>query len=100
MVIRGHVTIGKECTIEAAAIGSFVRIGNGCKIGKRCLIKDACILEEGTALGDDTVVPPFSRVQGRPGLVVEELPPSAAMDLQSAALQTYQSFVEDQSSLN
>jgi dynactin-5 len=99
MVIRGHVTIGKECMIEAAAIGSFVRIGNGCKIGKRCFIKDACILEEGTILGDDTVVPPFSRVKGRPGLVVEELPPSAAMDLQDAALQTYQSFVEDQSSL-
>jgi dynactin-5 len=94
------VTIGEECTIEAAAIGSFVRIGNGCKIGKRCFIKDACILEEGTVLGDDTVVPPFSRVKGRPGLVVEELPPSAAMDLQAAALQAYQSFVEDQSSLN
>jgi dynactin 5 len=97
MVIRGHVTIGKECTIEAAAIGSFVRIGDACKIGKRCLVKDSCIIEEGTVLGDDTVVPPFSRVKGRPGLVVEELPPSAAMDLQDAALQVYQAFVEDQS---
>ena len=94
-VIRGHVTIGNECTIEAAAIGSFVRIGDACKIGKRCFIKDACIIEEGTVLGDDTLVPPFSRVKGRPGLVVEELPPSAAMDLQDAALQVYQTFVDD-----
>jgi dynactin-5 len=52
VVIRGHVTIGNECTIEAAAIGSFVRIGNACKIGKHCLIKDACIIEEGTVLGN------------------------------------------------
>jgi len=97
MVIRGHGVIGKSCEIQAASIGSFVRIGDNVKIGKRCLIKDACIIEEGTILGDDTVVPPFSRVKGRPGLVVEELPPSAAMDLQDAALQTYQSFVDEQS---
>ena len=97
MVIRGHAVIGKSCDIQAASIGSFVRIGDCCKIGKRCFIKDACILEEGTILGDDTVVPPFSRVQGQPGLVVEELPPSAAADLQDAALETYQSFVDEQS---
>ena len=100
MVIRGHDTIGKDCEIQAASIGSFVRIGNYCKIGKRCLIKDACIVEEGTVLGDDTVVPPFSRVKGRPGLVVEELPPSAATDLQDAALSMYQSFVDEQSATN
>lgn len=97
MVIRGHVTIGKSCDIQTASIGSFVRIGDNCKIGKRCLIKDGCIIEEGTSLGDDTVVPPFSRVKGRPGLVIEELPPSAAMDLQDAAFEMYQAFVEEQS---
>lgn len=98
MVIRGHDIIGKSCEIQAASIGSFVKIGDDCKIGKRCLIKDVVIIEEGTILGDDTVVPPFSRVKGRPGLVVEELPPSAATDLQNAALDTYQSFVKEQGS--
>lgn len=98
MVIRGHATIGKSCEIQAASIGSFVRIGDNVKIGKRCLIKDVCIIEEGSIVGDDTVVPPFSRVKGRPGLVVEELPPSAAMDLQDAALEMYQSFVDEQES--
>mmetsp|Transcript_7979 Transcript_7979/g.14513 ORF Transcript_7979/g.14513 Transcript_7979/m.14513 type:complete len:173 (-) Transcript_7979:124-642(-) len=97
MVIRGHDVIGKSCEIQAASIGSYVKIGDFVKIGKRCFIKDCCIIEEGTILGDDTVVPPFSRVKGRPGLVVEELPPSAAMDLQDVALALYQSFVDEQS---
>lgn len=97
MVIRGHDTVGKSCEIQAASIGSYVKIGDNVKIGKRCLIKDCVIIEEGTILGDDTVVPPFSRVKGRPGQVVEELPPSAAMDLQDVALDMYQTFVDEQS---
>lgn len=96
LVIRSHTIVGSNCEIHAAAIGSFCKIGDSCKIGNRCIIKDACSIEEGTILGDDTVVAPFSRVKGRPGQVVDELPPSAATDLQEMALETYQDFVEEQ----
>jgi dynactin 5 len=92
LIIRGHSQIGKHCIIEAASIGSNVVIGDGCKIGKRCLIKDNCWVAPGTALGDDTVIPPFSRVAGAPGKVVAELPPSAATELQELAQEAYQNF--------
>ena len=91
--IRGHVSIGKNCIIHAASIGTNVVIGNDCQIGHRCIIKDNCWLAPGTILGDDTVIPPFSRVAGQPGQIVDELPPSAAIELQQLAQDEYQQFI-------
>ena len=94
MVLRGNVVIEDNSVVEATAVGTNVRIGKDCVIGKRVILKDCCWVEDGTVLGDDTVVPPFSRVQGKPGMVVEELPPSAASDLQDMAQEAYQDFLK------
>lgn len=93
MVLRGNVMVGQGCKIEASAIGTNVYIGAGSTIGKRCIIKDNCWIEDGTVLGNDVVIPPFSRVEGAPGKVVEGMPPSAALELQELAQRTYQQFV-------
>lgn len=91
MFIRGNVYIGKNCVIHAASIGTNVYIDDNCVIGERAIIKDNCWITEGTHLGNDTVIPPFSRVSD--GRVVEELPPSAATELQEMAHKQYQDFV-------
>mmetsp|Transcript_3645 Transcript_3645/g.6116 ORF Transcript_3645/g.6116 Transcript_3645/m.6116 type:complete len:177 (-) Transcript_3645:77-607(-) len=93
MVLRGNIMIGKGCKIEASAIGTNVYIGAASTIGKRCIIKDNCWIEDGTVLGSDVVIPPFSRVRGAPGKVVEEMPPSASLEIQELAQRTYQEFV-------
>ena len=93
MVLRGNVIVGEDCKIEASAIGTNVYIGARSKIGPRCIIKDCCYIEEDSVLGSDTVIPPFSRVRGNPAKVVEELPPSAALELQELSQRVYQDFV-------
>lgn len=92
MVVRGNAIIGKECQIHASAIGTNVYIGDGVTIGDRCIIKDSCWIEAGTVLGKDTMIPPFSRVAGAPGKVIETLPASASLELQQFAHQQYQEF--------
>jgi len=93
MILRGNVVIGNHCNIQAGAIGTNVYIGNNVTLGERCIIKDSCWIEDGTSLGKDTVIPPFSRVAGAPGKVIEELPPSASLELQELAQSRYQEFV-------
>lgn len=39
-------------------------------------------IEEGTVIAPNTVIPPFSRVAGRPGVVIEELPETAQDSLE------------------
>jgi dynactin 5 len=93
MILRGNVCIGNDCKIEASAVGTNVYIGARSIIGSRCIIKDNCYIEEGTVLASDTVIPPFSRVRGNPAKVVDALPPSAALELQEMAHDTYLDFV-------
>jgi carbonic anhydrase/acetyltransferase-like protein (isoleucine patch superfamily) len=50
--------------------------------GKFTIIKDCVRIEEGTVVAPNTVIPPFSRVAGRPGVVVEELPETAQESLE------------------
>mmetsp|Transcript_23008 Transcript_23008/g.35529 ORF Transcript_23008/g.35529 Transcript_23008/m.35529 type:complete len:194 (-) Transcript_23008:114-695(-) len=95
LILKNHVVIQSNCHIEAAAIGSSVQIGHDCTLGKRCIIKDCCIIEPNSHIADDTVVPPFTRMAGKPAVMVEELPESVAVDLVDAAVDEYQSFVED-----
>lgn len=42
--------------------------------GKFTIIKECVKIEDGTVIAPNTVIPPFSLVAGRPGVVVEELP--------------------------
>lgn len=93
MILRGNIVVGEDCKIEASAIGTNVFIGRKTKIGSRCIIKDCCWIEAGTVLGNDTVIPPFSRVRGDPGRIIESLPPSASLELQELAQNTYSDFL-------
>jgi dynactin 5 len=96
-VIGSHTSIGMNCTIEAAAIGSYCWIGDDVRIGARVIIKDCCILSSGVSIPDDTVIPPFSYVsQGlyQRQLTAVELPPSTAAVLQERSSQTYVEFNE------
>ncbi|KTW29396.1 hypothetical protein T552_01349 [Pneumocystis carinii B80] len=74
MRIGDFVQIGEGSMIEAASIGSYVKIGKECVIGKFCIIKDCVEIREGTILPEHSVIPSFSIVEGKPGLVIEELP--------------------------
>ncbi|OLL23188.1 Dynactin subunit 5 [Neolecta irregularis DAH-3] len=76
MKIGDHVHIGQGSTVEAATIGSFVKIGKNCVIGKFAIIKECVRIEDDTIIPANTVIPSFSIVSGRPGLVVAELPES------------------------
>lgn len=64
--------------VEAAVVGNWVKIGKDCVIGKFSIIKDCVRIEDGTVIAPNTVIPSFSLVRGRPGVVVEELPETAA----------------------
>jgi dynactin-5 len=98
LVIGSHTHIGTHCKILAAAIGSMVWIGDHVQLGKRCIIKDNCVLEAGVVLGDDTVVPPFTRISVRNPTMPQELPPSVAVQLQEISLDRYQEFKQAQRS--
>ncbi|KAA8902614.1 trimeric LpxA-like protein [Sphaerosporella brunnea] len=82
MKLGDHVFIGEGAVVEAAMVGNFVHIGAGAVIGKFAIIKDCVRIEEGTVVAPHTVIPPFSRVAGRPGVVVEELPETAQESLE------------------
>jgi len=72
LIVGSHTRIGKGCVIEAAAVGSSVYIGDNCVISKRVIIKDCCYIASGTVIAQDTVIPPFSRVAGCPGVMIED----------------------------
>mmetsp|Transcript_13399 Transcript_13399/g.19166 ORF Transcript_13399/g.19166 Transcript_13399/m.19166 type:complete len:216 (+) Transcript_13399:44-691(+) len=96
MFIGSHTRIGSNCVIEAASIGSNVRIGKDCVISPRAIVKDVCIVEDDTVIPPDMVVPPFSRVRGKPGRIVEHsLPESAAIELEKVAVTSFRQFVRD-----
>jgi dynactin-5 len=92
IVIGSHTHIGKDCQIQAAAIGSMVWIGDGVHLGKRVIIKDNCVIEDGVILGEDTVIPPFTRVSASNPSLHVELPPATAMQLQEVSLDRFQEF--------
>ena len=96
VTIGSHTRIGKDCVLEASWIGSSVYIGNGCVISKRTIIKDCCYIEDGTVIAEDTVVPPFSRIKGCPGRIVEEglLPESIVTTFPEECIDRFANFVK------
>jgi dynactin-5 len=95
VVIGSHTHIGSKCEIRAAAIGSMVWIGDNVKIGNRCIIKDNCIIESGISIGDDTIIPPFTRISAKISTDYEELPPSVAVQLQEVSISNYDQFKQN-----
>ena len=97
MMVGNHTRISRGCKIQAAAIGSMVVIGTDVTIGQRCIIKDCCVIDSNVVLGDDTVVPPFTRIyMDGDQLRWQELPPSMSVDLQEQAMDQYDSFAIEQ----
>lgn len=93
LTIGNHTWIGKDCVIEAAAIGSSVHVGDNCVLSRRCIIKDCCWIDADTVIVEDMIIPPFSIVSGIPGRVIGELPESAAVELVSRGSDAFSSFV-------
>jgi acetyltransferase-like isoleucine patch superfamily enzyme len=73
-----------------------VWMGNNVIIGDRCIIKDNCIVEAGVVLGDDTVIPPFTRISIRHPTMYHELPPSMSVQMQQISLDRYTEFKQGQ----
>jgi dynactin-5 len=71
--IADHVFVGPGSVVEAALIGSHVRIGAGVVVGKFAIIKDFVRVLDGAVVPPNMVVPSFSIVAGRPARVVGEL---------------------------
>lgn len=110
--IGSHTRIGRDCHVQAAAIGSYCCIGDRVTLGKRVIVKDCCVLEDNVVLGDDTIVPPFTRLascrDANSGATDDttkdaewqwshpytlELPPSIAFQRQEDSIQAYRDFV-------
>jgi dynactin 5 len=90
--------IGRDCRVQAAAIGSYCHIGDHVTIGPRCILKDCVIVADGTTIPADTVVPPFSYLStpGEDGALVRvELPPSAPMEWEEYVVDYYHRFVKE-----
>ena len=97
--IGAHTTIGTDCNIQAAAIGSYNSIGDHVVLGPRVILKDAVVVMDGTVVPADTVIPPFTRVSSSlpssstshqpPQLELIPLSPATIPILQDSALDTY-----------
>jgi tetrahydrodipicolinate N-succinyltransferase len=84
------------CLHFLSSFCEVVWIGDNVKIGRRCIIKDNCIIESGVTLGDDTVIPPFTRISVKNPTVYQELPPSVAVQMQEISLDRYSDFKQEQ----
>ena len=101
-LIGSHTRIGNNCVIEAASIGSCVFIADNVVVSKRVIIKDCCYIEEGTVIPDDTVIPPFSRVGGCPGKILNDdcgdpylvVPESVAVTFVNDCIRRFGEFVD------
>lgn len=88
MKIGDYVDIGVSSIVESANIASYVHVGARCKLGNMSIIKEGSIIEDDSEVAPYTVVAPFSRVSGRPGLVVGETP-EVMCDLMREALREH-----------
>lgn len=95
--IGAHTTIGTDCDIQAAAIGSYNVIGDRVILGPRVILKDAVVVTAGTHVPADTVIPPFTRVSSSSSSSPKQqrqlawiaLSPATIPILQESALDAY-----------
>lgn len=76
MTIGSMTSIGSNCQIKAAYIGSYVQIGRNVQIGARTVIKDNVIIEADTIIPPDSIIPPFAYVKGKPFHIAGEVSPA------------------------
>lgn len=93
MLVRTHSPLLSFLSHSSTIV---VWIGDNVKIGSQCIIKDNCIIEAGVVLGDNTVIPPFTRISVRNPIMYQELPPSMAVQMQEISLDRYAEFKQDQ----
>ena len=91
--VGAHTTLGAQCDIQAAAIGSYNLIGDGVVLGPRVILKDAVVVADDTHIPADTVIPPFTRVSNNHNnshqLALIPLSPATIPVLQESALDAY-----------
>ena len=96
--LGSHTSIGKDCVLEAAAVGSLCWIADNVKLSARSIVKDCCVVVEHTVIPADAVIPPFTFVSvsnsGR--LVTTPLPPAVSVELQERAMEVFQDFAASQ----
>lgn len=67
VTIGNYSSVGQDSHVEAATIGNRVKIGARCHIGELSVINDCCIIEDDCFVPRRAVIPPFTRVSGKPG---------------------------------
>jgi dynactin 5 len=93
--IGSHTVIGKDCLIQAAAVGGSCLIEDAVTLGPRSLVKDCCVVTRGTVIPADTVLPPFTHASNTNGrLTLRLLPPAVAVELQDRAVEAFTEFVQ------
>lgn len=77
-----HVFVDQGSVVQAATVGSHVRIGKACTIGEFAIIKDYVHILDATVVPAFMVIPSFSVVAGRPARVVGEIPEGGHHDFE------------------
>ena len=90
--IGADVSIGEDCVIEAAVIGTGCVIEDHCVISKRCVLKDFVHVLEGSVIPSDMVLPPFAIVAGNPARIIGEMPESTSTLGHRAAVERYKAY--------
>lgn len=57
------------------------------------MLKDCCVIEDNTVLAPDTVVPPFTRYGGNPGVQIDDVPECQQDIMVDFTRSYYQHFV-------
>ncbi|KAG6037005.1 hypothetical protein E4U41_005357 [Claviceps citrina] len=68
-----HVFVGQNSVVQAASVGSHVRIGRDCMVNEFAIVKDYVRILDGAVVPSCMVIPSFSVVAGRPARVVGEV---------------------------
>ena len=95
MTLGDAVWVGPDAVVQAASIGSYVRIGARAVISPRAVILDACLILPDSVVPEDAVIPPFSVYGGNPAVFVRSLPEASAALHEDAAFVFYETFDPD-----
>ena len=93
LIIGSYTQIASNTHVQSISIGSNVKIGRNCILMPRTKIHDNCIIEDETSVPPGMVVPPYSRVRGKPGKIVSTLPECWGGEFVEQCVQDYLTFV-------